>query len=219
MSQSDSQKPAYRELRVFGVAGALSDQCEVLYQSVFDTRQIGRIADLLSAKYEPERVDDLRLRVLILFSLFAAWEQQRTLSEESPILLEVGVDEHWVAVGVSFSPEKGQSLALGKLAERVSSREFKTRFDETVAEIASHAPHLLIRYLADETRMELVAFFERTAFQQDSTIFSPTNEVMVVEVDPALTAPPSSQVTELGDLDYPRLLESRNQKAAGRKDP
>jgi hypothetical protein len=64
---------APRSLKTFGVAGLLDEKCKVYYDSLFSARHIGRTSDLLVAKLKGVNPDDLRFRLILLYSLYEAY--------------------------------------------------------------------------------------------------------------------------------------------------
>ena len=69
-------KTAPRQLESFGVAGVLGDEARVFYQNLFTTHHVGRIGDLVAARLRTANSDELRLRALLLYIAFEAYEAQ-----------------------------------------------------------------------------------------------------------------------------------------------
>lgn len=195
-----------RSLKSFGVSGVLSDSCQVYYDNLFTTEQIGKISDLILAKLRAESPDELKLRQLLLLSVFEAANDQRPLeaggaSFTAPVGVECGFDKGSIAIGIAFSPLSFKSIDFSALAVRVVGEEPTTPLEALCLKLKSWADRLVVRYHTANGRVELVSILNKSA--DPSTAGNCTVEVVEASSD---TAPPAGNYTQLADLDYLSLL-------------
>jgi hypothetical protein len=193
-----------RSLNSFGVAGMIDAEGEILYTNELRARNVGRIADLLSAKLRQKGADELKVRSSLVYGLFLSYAlrglENRHLEEVDPVSVEVGIDGTYVAIGFGFHWEPSKPPAFEGLRDRVAARKGADAFERIVGWLAEHGTQVILRYEMKERRLEAVALFHRT----DDGIRDP---LMIVEVDSG-SAPllEVSSYVEIGDLDYSKLL-------------
>src|SRR3954451_9873328 len=102
---ADAEQPSFekkpiRSLASFGVAGFLDEKSKVFYSSIFTTRHVGRVTDLIAAKLLEHGLDELRLRAVLLFGTFEVFRSQEGATDISalqrlgePLVIECGLDE------------------------------------------------------------------------------------------------------------------------------
>ena len=96
------QKPP-RSLQTFGVAGLLGPECKVYYDSLFNTKNLGRVSDLICARLGDEAPDEIKVRAVLLFGVFEASRSVPSRGgADEPWTIECGVDEEKIALGFSF---------------------------------------------------------------------------------------------------------------------
>jgi hypothetical protein len=195
-----------RSLNSFGVAGLLGANAEIFYSNDLRARNIGRISDLVSAKFREKEADEMRLRVALAYGLFLSYAVRglefRHSEEVPPVAVEIGFDGSYVAVGVAFHWEGNRAPKFEGLAQRISGGQAGDGFERILARLDSLATQALVRYEVNEKRIEIVALINRT----DANMKDP---FQVLAVDPN-TAPllEVASYVELGDLDYTKLLRT-----------
>jgi|GEM_PF-2851822 len=215
-----------RSTASFGVSGLLAENCRVFYDSIFTTRHLGRVADLLSARLQKAGPDELRLRALLLFLAYegfraqfpveieqASEDEDPTLALKAPLTIECGIDDEKIAVGVSFEPHGTQQLDISGLEERVRSGTPANRIERALCELLAHSGSVFLRQQPATGRVELAAWIGI----RDKTVISEsrgTLELHEIPADPE-AAPRAQQYAELGDEDYETLLKD---EAKGRGD-
>jgi hypothetical protein len=80
----------------FGISGVLLEGGKVYYESCFGTQHVGRISDLICACLHDLNLDELRIRALLLFSVFegvrSRLEFGAVSSRAEPLTIECGID-------------------------------------------------------------------------------------------------------------------------------
>jgi hypothetical protein len=186
-----------RALESFGVAGLLDENCQILYESAFSTRHLGRVSDLVSARLRRSGCDELRLRALLLFSIFEAYRgeakpraagatEDEPLAE--PMVIECGIDSEKIAVGVSFTRPEGAP---------------QLEFEKLLGALHSQSDRVVVRTQDDIRRVEIVALLGLPGKIKAEKERPP---IEIVPLSKAASPPKASSYTELGDLDYPALL-------------
>jgi hypothetical protein len=206
---------APRALNQFGVAGLLADPCKVFYESIFTIRHIGRVADLLNARLKPQGLDELRFRIVLMFTLHEAYHSQLTALGvggtellPEPIVIECGVDDEKVAIGLAFtySSQDFSDVNLAALSARISSGGAQTRLERLIAQISMDADQAVVRIEPKARRIEvlsLLALPDKIALTDERRPL----EIVFLTADVKATAV-KADYTELGDLDYAELLKS-----------
>jgi len=200
---SDRRPP--RSLKSFGVSGLLGDEARVYHESLFDSRNLGQVSDLLVAALRKTGVDELRLRAAVLFEIFQA---SRMIGGAEgwgePATLECGVDQFQVAIGLSFRLPVGIDHDSKPIVSRYQRREAQGPFETLLSELGGFADELIVRWSPGVSRCEVVSMI-RLAGSTDARA-----ELRVIDLDEKSTeaAPPPHEYIELGDLNYPKLLEA-----------
>ena len=204
-----------RSLESFGVAGLLGEKSKVFYSSIFTTKHIGRVTDLLVAKLHDEGLDELRLRALVLFSAFEVFRSQAGPEEgtsrhrlNEPLVVECGLDEDRVAIGVSFTADEDKIPQVAGLVQRISEGKPEGEFEKLLAGIHAHADRTVLRNQAGIRRVEIVALLG-ISNKIDPAALTDKTEVHIIEIGAEQKADPPKvkAYIELGDLDYPELLK------------
>ncbi len=205
-----------RELESFGVSGLLSEDSHVFYDSLFTTKHIGRISDLISARLQKSKTDELRLRALILLSLFESYriqsnpEEWQTSTEEplrEPMVLEVGIDEEKLAIGVSFEITEGKLVNPKGLLDRLKKGQVESEFEKILVHMNEYGDRMVIRYQPSTRRFEIVTLIG-IPDKISEKIMAPSDRIEYIEFSGlAKNTPKPETYTELGDLDYPELLK------------
>ncbi|MCM2322574.1 MAG: hypothetical protein NDJ90_04870 [Oligoflexia bacterium] len=204
-----------RSMNSFGVSGLLSEDCKVYYDNLFNTRHVGKISDLLLARLREAGADELRLRALLLFSVFQAYrcqpaapgEEGEAVIAPEPVLLECGIDSDHIAVGISF--RISQDVDGEKLREAILSEAPPVgTFEELLASLYRYSDRLVLRIQPGE-QVEAVSLLRL------ATASAPAGEekaqpeiVLLGGGEEAHEAPKAEDYIELADLDYARLLSS-----------
>lgn len=200
-----------RALETFGVAGLLGEECRVFYSTLFTTQHVGQVADLLAARLKRMQPDELRLRALLLFTMFEAYRSQE-VSEDTgalaePMVIECGIDSEKIAVGVSFTLPENFTLDFQGAAERVRAGTYQDSFEELLAYLFSHAHRLVIRAQPAIRRVEILSVMGM-AGKMEEEVLSGAHELEMIAIENTPSeAPKAAAYVELGDLDYAQLLK------------
>lgn len=202
-----------RSVDCFGVAGFLSENSKVFYSSIFTTKHVGRVTDLLSAKLKNEGLDELKFRALILFGTFEVFRIQGDLIGKDarlaePLVLECGLDDDKIALGVSVTADEGRFPRLEGLVERISGKTPENEFERLLMELHCHSDRLYLRAQESTRRLEIVALLGIPGKIDAESVAERVPMVLVTIVADQRAEPPQvKSYVELGDLDYPELLK------------
>ncbi len=214
-------KTQVRSLKRFGVAGVLGEDSEVFYNALFSTRHIGKISDLLSARFNGSGIDEIKFRKLLIFSIFQAYRAQfsrrigfKLLSRwmddslETPLIIECGIDNEKVAIGLSFCISKNISINIDELSERISRKEVRDSFEEMLADLYEQSDCLIFKYHSESRKSEVISIIGIDGKIDPVSIKKkPPLEVVLVDRIESKQAPKPRVYIDLGDLDYPKLLK------------
>ncbi len=210
-----------RSTSTFGVSGLLDENCRVFYDSIFTTRHLGRVADLLSARLHKAGPDELRLRALLLFLAYEGFRAQfpvvlekseddedSDLALRTPLTIECGIDGEKIVVGVSFDPHPSQIVDINGLEDRIRSGKGNGRIENALMQLLGHSPAVYFRRQPSSGRLELAA----TIGIRDKAMVTVSTGVLglhEIPEDPE-AAPKAAQYAELGDEDYEALLKEES---------
>ena len=216
-----------RSITAFGVSSLLADNCRVFYDSIFTTRHLGRVADLLSARLQKAEPDELRLRALLLFLAYEGFRCQFPIELKqdedddapallSPLTIECGIDDEKIAVGVSFDPHFTQQINVEGLEERIRSHSPSNRVERALLQLLSHSGQVFLRRQPSTGRLEVIAL---TGIGDHAKVADATGTLTLHEIpqDPD-TAPRAQQYSELGDEAYADLLKDEQKGRGEAKD-
>lgn len=220
-----SQPP--RAVKCFGVSGFLLEKCHVFYENLFSTRHVGRVSDLLAAQLKSEGLDELRLRALLLFAVFEAYRtQQKRIRNgkstdllEKPLVIECGLDEEKLAVGLSFVESIPYTKFDKAFQDRINQQKPEGEFERLVCELYRHVDHLILRVLPALHRVEIISMMSKpgkTLKRTGEKAGLPGFELISLDQANLEETPPASTYTALGDLDYPTLLKEDQAKVEGK---
>lgn len=200
-----------RSLNSFGVASFLKENCTIYYTSDFRSRSIGRLSDLMAAKLREVNADELKIRAILLYGLYESYAAQGapmdSMTEMPPVQLEIGVDEAYVAIGITFHAKEGGPVSFNGMKNRVMSSSYQTRFDELLGFARQHCTQLIVRYESKENRVEVVTLLHR----HDADKRDPIEVLQVDTKDAPLLE--VGQFVEMGDLNYIDLTKEVSQSA------
>ncbi|MGK5086168.1 hypothetical protein WDW86_01305 [Bdellovibrionota bacterium FG-2] len=199
-------KIAPRSLESFGVAGLLGEKCTVFYESLFSTKHIGRVSDLLAARLSQEGLDELEFRTLLLFSAFDGYRGSGNVLS-SPMLVECGLDEEKVAVGVSFNLADSVELDPRAFAERIRTQKPVGEIEKLILEIDAHSDRLVVRVQPDGNRVEIVSLLGITGKIDPEELTNRQPPEVLVFDKPPQEKVMSGEYVQLGDLNYSQLLK------------
>jgi hypothetical protein len=208
-------KTPARSLESFGVAGLLGEKSKVFYSSIFTTKHVGRVTDLLAAKLLDEGLDELKLRALILFGTFEVFRTQGDSTDKAarlaePLVIECGLDDDKVALGVSFTADDGRFPQLEGLIERITAKTPENEFERLLAEIHAHADRVYLRAQESIRRLEIVALLGITGkIEAEAATEREPLVVITLTAEQKAEPPKVNAYVELGDLDYPELLKEQ----------
>jgi hypothetical protein len=194
------------------VAGVLSDQAKIYYQSSIQTRSIGRTSDLLAACLKSEGVDEYRLRSLLLilsFQVLAARTLKLSSREaDSTVSMECGVDAGILAISSSFGllGQMETDLVSGVLSLQTLDRTaLKARsngenFEFLLLQLLDLSQAVWIKMDLSQKRMEILV---RTEVDAPGVC----ERVEVLDLAAPEPSPVVFEYLELGDLPYTQLLQ------------
>lgn len=201
-----------RALQCFGVTGLLGADCQVYYSSLFSLKHVGKVSDLLAARLRGSTLDELRLRTLLLFGAFEACRAQR---QGEPVTVECGIDEEKIAIGVAFTLPREKALDLAQLEGRVAAGKPDGEFEKLLLDLHRHSDQLVLRAQEAQGRYEIVSLLmlpAKAAASEGELPVAGSRPMQVIRIEgEGEAAPEASEYTELGDLDYPKLLEEDDQ--------
>lgn len=173
----------YPEPRSWGVAGLLEGASEVCFTPLHSPKNIGRIGDLLAARFRPLKIDELALRRSLEALVFAAYSRPWVDGLATlPMMVEVGADEEKWCVSVAFRPEASEESVLAALEKH-----------------AGLCSDVLFRKDRG-ARWEIVAVHKF----QGATDRQPI--IRSIDLDESVQGPLANAYIQLGDLDYHALL-------------
>ena len=202
-----------------GVAGHLEEKSQVFYNVLSSPRQIGRVADLVAARLRKSNIDLLRLRELITHTLYLSYRSLRsqedwTLEEgpqaSEPLQIEIGLDQDKIGFAISFSSKDKQWLNKQGLTDRLLKAATETPFEELLFELYRYSDLLVIKEFKKEERLELVCLMALPGIpvpERQPPFILEVEKISKKEVAVAV-------FTELGDLDYHRLLAGEDPEKA-----
>ena len=186
-----------RSPETFGVVGLLGDPSKIYYSSIFSSRHIGRVSDLLTARLKDIISDELRFRVVLMFNLYEGYRCQLDAIGKSdggilpePLVIECGVDEEKIALGVSFTLAASES-----------------RVEKFIAQMAADSDQVVVRVQPESRRIEIVSMIGRRGkiVSIQGGEGRPV-ETYILKADSKVSALKAEYV-ELADLDYASLLK------------
>lgn len=203
----ETTTPLARSLASFGVSGLLDGKCRVFYCNLFSPNHIGRVSDLLAAQLRSSGHDELKLRALLLFSVFEACANRVGSSPApggvlaAPITIECGLDADQLALGITVTmPSNVEPIDPEPFARRVRSNEPEGELERFLAMIRNFSDRLVVRSQRATRKIEIVALLGNLAGGGDV-------EVVLIPDGAPEDAPPAGSYVELGDLDYSGLLQ------------
>lgn len=211
-------KNSPRSLDSFGVAGLLEEESTVLYEGLFATTHTGRVSDLISARFLKSGADEVKLRMILTFSVFQSYRAQLSKEQwvvngeeklKEPLIIECGIDEEKLAVGVSFHCKTGNFINKENLKERLNSGNTESPFEEMVLSLRENSDRIIIKILDSQSRIEIISLLglpDKLNLEEDSD----SSDIEVLVLDKESVAPKVKNYIELGDLDYPELLKEEN---------
>lgn len=200
-----------RSLNSFGVSGLLNEGCKVYYDNLFSTRQLGRVCDLLFALLRDSKIDELRLRLLIHFTVFEAFyshsntmglREEKILTE--PLVLECGIDDEKFAIGMVYRTGIGSDT--DGLVERIVSGKPNGPLEELLCSIHERADRMLIR-AQPGAQIEIVSLvgFTPQLIAEGKKKVAPDLYVLGGDSEVEET-PAAGTYVELADVDYAKFL-------------
>lgn len=195
-----------RSLNSFGVAGILKKNCEIFYTNDLRARNMGRVSDLISAKLRDTDADELRVRALLFYGIFETYASRglpnHHLEEVPPASVEIGIDDEYIAVSISFHWNADYEPAWNGLAARVTRGKAVDPFEKILEWTNLHSTQVIVRYESEERRIEIVSLLSRA----DAELKDPIEVVCVNSGDSPLLE--VANYVELGDLNFSKLLRN-----------
>ncbi|MEK6578137.1 MAG: hypothetical protein AABZ55_02825 [Bdellovibrionota bacterium] len=210
-----------RLLESFGIAGVLGEGAKIFYSSLFSPRHIGRVSDLLAAKFLELKLDDLKLRAILIFTYYEAFRGQgydstsekRNLNQA--LVLECGQDEEKIAIGMSFNLKEQEWPDVSGISHHIESGSPTNPLEKRLLEMYRHADRLIVRYQADVRRIEVISLLGIPGKIDEEFLISKQPTQLVNLGKTPQETPENKDYTEVGDLDYAKLLE---EDTPGKKD-
>lgn len=199
-----------RSMNSFGVAGLLREDCQVLFEGLFSPRHVGRVSDLIAARLQKSGADELRLRILLLMTFFECYRAQAAPAAElgtlaEPLVVECGIDSEKIAIGVSFNLPDNVKVNLNGLADRLKGGRPEGGFEQLLVQMQGAADKLVFRAQPAIRRYEVITLLALSAIDLKADT-DPDRAHIVVMSTNIDDVPKAAFYTELGDLDYPKLL-------------
>lgn len=170
------------------------------------------MSDLLSSKLRTLKLDELKIRALILFSFFEAYREQSVEGAlDEPLVIECGMDDEKVAVGVSFSLKNAADFKTEGLQERITQSRVAHPFEALIGMIYANSDHTIIRLDTAQSRIEIISLLAipgkfELGERQPLTI---VEQVGANVVEPLQ----AKEYVQLADLEYTELLKDEGQKS------
>jgi len=207
-----------RNLESFGVAGLLGENCHVFYSVLFSTRHVGKTSDLLAAKLREAGVEDFQLRMAVLVKIFeVAYSVQGEW--KTPINVECGVDDEKVAIGVSFTlPPEIEIDPATFVAKIGDSQNVLARLSLFLREACDR---LIIKFEPKSRRYETCVLIPLSGVLnlEERAIPAPPTFLTLTEAQAGIQPPKAGVYTELGDVEYGKLLQDDKAKKEGKPIP
>ncbi len=240
-------KAAPRSLQSFGVAGVLQEEALVFYNTLFNTRNLGRVIDLFAARLQKTKLDELKLRQILTLEVFEAYRAQigeavkrkqdelRKAAEKAaaegkafepkeeedrlddPITLECGIDDEKLAIGVSMTLPNSFVFDPRGLERATHSKASEDPLARILIQLQDHADRLVIRFQAPTRRLEIISLLALPD-QVDASQLAGKDLATFVDVPPAVQEEAAGRkYEELGDSDYAKLLASDTRLKGAKK--
>ncbi len=204
MAELSSFKP--RSLNSNGVAGLLKEECDVLYSNVFSAKSVGRVSDLIAARLEDQIKDsEVHVRAAILFTLMEGLLQQS--GKRKPVSLECGIDDAHLVICASFEADATAIKEAGSI-ERIHNTQPSNAFEFAMTGLLAVCHHVILRTQAAENRVELIGVLALPGVITAEEIHALDRKIQIVDLaEKPEESPKTRSYTELGDLDYAKLLK------------
>ncbi len=214
---SDEKPPSSVKKRAlpaaFGVAGIVKEGSHIFYESVFSSRHLGRISDLIVARLKDTGTNERGMRSMLLHSLLEACDQQIT---GKPALLECGLDDELFAVTVCFQMDAKDAPNVQAFQRKLAEVDGQTGgvpFEGAFFALRQHAHRFFVRIQPIARRFELGAILYFAGPPADADTGAEEIDLdlgmkveMLVVPDGEIPGKHHAEYTELGDLDYAKLL-------------
>lgn len=214
---SDEKPPSTVKKRAlpaaFGVAGIVKEGSHIFYENVFSSRHLGRISDLIVARLKDSGTNERGMRSMLMHSLLEACEQQIT---GKPTLLECGLDDELFAVTVCFQMDANDAPNVQAFQRKLAEVDGQTGgvpFEGAFFALREHAHRFFVRIQPIARRFELGAILYFAGPPAEADIAAEEIDLdlgmrveMVLVPDGEVPGKHYADYTELGDLDYVKLL-------------
>lgn len=200
-----------QKINKFGVAQYLSDFSKVLYNNLFVNLYAGQTTDLLMTQLKKTKVNELKMRVLVLFGLLEARSLNDRVEGESLVTIECGFDDEKLAIGVTFNLK--DIFNKKQIELNVGQKNPKTEIERYINAITEYSDGVIVHYQESTKRIEVIALLDFDATEgitenkkiKDLEIFVFGKKAEVPERT-------SEKYIELGDLNYKDLLKKEMDK-------
>ncbi len=192
-----------RAIQASGVASVLGEDCRVFYDHLFTSAGLGRVSDLLSARLKAIHLDELKLRAVLLFGFFEAYRAQNVDGAlDEPLVVECGMDDEKVAVGVAFSLNHADNFKIEGLSDDSLLRMIHLNSDHTIVRVNLAQKRVeVISLLAIPGKLELSEKQPITVIEQGADILSNLADSVKAK-----------EYVQLADLEYSDLLKEDSQR-------
>ncbi len=201
-------KNPVRSLESFGVSGLLNEGCQVFYDSIFSTKHLGRVTDLINAKFGIQGAAEFKLRAVVLFTAYEGYFAAVSMKQPVPISLEFGSDEEKIAIGISFQLPTRIPVNEAETTKRITSGTPKGALEELAVQITKYAGRVVMRYQAGQNRLEIVSLLALPGKISDADAQTSNPFIFVNVQATSQQVAPAKTYTELGDLPYAELLKA-----------
>lgn len=190
----------------FGVAGLVAENAKVFYSSDFKSSSVGRVSDLITAKFKELNQNEFEIRALLLYSLYEA-QQLHTQSlpdgdtySATFASLEVGVDTDSMVFGIGFNWDS-EIISVDKIRDQYASQAPQDLFGKILKWIGQHCHEIYLKHESSTHRIEVdtVLYFDKNVEKQAflHVFMAQGDDHQTVQV---------AEYTDLADLPYRDLL-------------
>jgi len=212
LSNDDLKKAASQG---FGLAPFLEAGSKILHSSLFDSKNIGRITDLLIAQNKFEGFVEFKLRLIFLLGVFDALQFKDLFKDKKiePILIECGCDENKIGISIKF--KANHDFSAEKIAKSINEDEVIEDMNEQLMQVLKTAVLYSDRnFLRSSHKAHLIEF---TFLIGTTELFEGSDTGLEwYEIKDAYNSEENKTVEyiELGDLDYSHTLDPQRFSAS-----
>ena len=202
---SESAKETLNLMLSFGVGSCLEEGAEIFYAPIFNTDHLGRVTDLLIARFKRNQLDELKFRLAMDNSVTYVFNNKKVQkSAGKQLLLECGVDGKNLAIGVGFNLREDLDIEGGQFLDRVHASAPQTDFEKVISSLQNISDRLVLKYQPHSKRLEIII---KMGLGSDPVQTQATKcELVIIGEEIEEPSDNDKVYVNLGDLDYSTLL-------------